>query len=85
VLCLSPVSPTGFSPYCSADWNGRATGAGRGVPYRCRRAPRLRCRGPREFVVDMLRDGAGAEVVGPEALRQEVAQALWRAAGRYGG
>ncbi|MBI4291602.1 MAG: WYL domain-containing transcriptional regulator [Betaproteobacteria bacterium] len=45
---------------------------------------RIPYRDSREFVMDILRHGAEVEVVGPEGLRTEVAEALRRALRRYG-
>ena len=45
---------------------------------------RIPYRDARELVMDILRHGAEVEVVGPEALRGEVAEALRRALGQYG-
>jgi len=46
--------------------------------------PHIRCRGPVELVMDILRHGAEVEVVGPEALRAEVTETLRRALAQYG-
>jgi predicted DNA-binding transcriptional regulator YafY len=40
---------------------------------------------PTELTMDILRHGAGVEVLAPESLRQAVAAALHAAAARYGG
>ena len=45
---------------------------------------RIPCRDSRELVMDILRHAPEVEVITPEELRAEVAEALSRAVERYG-